>query len=141
MSWLESLYEQFRMYNGNVSDDDVLDYREFSNFELIVYLKNGDRVIHNHMRGTSRYIRTRNYREVPLTEEEWRREFSWRLREKIFAQCLTQTELSSQSGVSQLAISNYLNLKNTPSSYSVEKLARALECTAAELTDFSYLYD
>lgn len=140
MSWLESLLEQFKLFCRQ-SADDVIDYRELSNSELLVYLKNGNRIVYNHMRGTSRYIRPIDPKEKPLTEEEWRFEFSWRLRELMFAQCLTQTELSTRSGVSQVAISTYLNRKSTPSSYSVERLALALWCSPKDLTDFSYLYE
>lgn len=46
---------------------------------------------------------------------------------------MTQSELAQVSGVSRSAISCYESLKRTPDNAAIQKLARALQVTTAQL--------
>ena len=48
----------------------------------------------------------------------------------------SQEELAEKTGISPVMISKYMSEKATPSGHTIHRLARALGCTVAELTDF-----
>ena len=68
-----------------------------------------------------------------LSESEWRKEFAINLKCKMWDACIDQTRLADKTGISQVSISNYLNRKATPSGWTMDRLARALDCNAWEL--------
>lgn len=110
--------------------EDAIEYHENGPFELIVKLNNG-RVI-------SYYDSEQGIRRLPtddsfLTEDECRTEFGIRLYRIMYRKGITQSELSSLTGITQSNISNYITGTKTPSFYTVDKIARALDCSIEEL--------
>lgn len=110
--------------------DDAVEYREKGPFELVVKLSNG-RVISYY--DTEQGIRRLPSDDTHLTEEECREEFGIRLGRVMYYKGVTQSELSEMTGITQSNISNYITGRKTPSFYTVDKIARALDCSIEEL--------
>ena len=64
-----------------------------------------------------------------MSEQQCREEFSIRLKRLMYRQGVTQKELSEETGISEMTISNYMNGKRTPSFYNVDKISKALKCS------------
>lgn len=62
-----------------------------------------------------------------MTEQEYRNEFSKRLKSMIKDEEITQKELSKLTGISEHTISAYITSKSTPSLYHANEIARALK--------------
>ena len=110
--------------------DRAVEYREKGPFELVVKLDDGHVI--------SYYDTEQGIRRLPsddscLTEEECREEFGIRLYRIMYDKGVTQSELSEMTGITQSNISNYITGRKTPSFYTVDKIARALDCSIDEL--------
>ena len=127
-----SLYSNFKRYFPNIAND-VRSHVVSSPDELIVVLKNGDKMFYDDMFKT---IRQLPVCANTMSEEACRREFGIRLRSIMHRKGITQTELSKATGINPISISNYINGKTSPSFYYADKIARALDCT---LEYFRYL--
>lgn len=106
-------------------------YTPLNDYEMIVRLNDGDSILYDCENHT---IRNLPSDAASMSEEQFRREFGHRLRRKMERQGLTQTDLAERTNSSQVAISNYLRGKTTPSAYMVDKIAKALNCSIDELT-------
>lgn len=71
-----------------------------------------------------------------MTEEQFKKEFGFRLRRILEHKGLTQMELSDATGIPQCHISGYINGKHTPSFYIMHKISKALRCS---VDDFRYV--
>lgn len=69
-----------------------------------------------------------------IEEIEWRKNFARRLRRRMEYIGVSQEWLSEKTGISQVTISKYLNVKATPSGYNLERIARALGTSVGSLT-------
>lgn len=128
-----SLLESFKLYNP--SDADVVSWYASGPMELTITMSDGERLIYDHLERGIRVIQ-RTPEEDILPEGRWRVEFGFKLRERMAVKGLTQKDLAEMTGVSVLSINNYVNMKSTPSAYTIMKLANALGCSSTELTDF-----
>ena len=69
-----------------------------------------------------------------MTEQEWRKIFSNRLRRLAYSRGLhNHKKLAERSGLSEVTISRYFNCERTPNTDSIIRLAKALNCTTDEL--------
>jgi transcriptional regulator with XRE-family HTH domain len=69
-----------------------------------------------------------------MTEQEWREEFSDRLRAlKWRRRQWNQKELAEASNLSEMTISNYMNASRTPDILAIINIAIALDCRIDEL--------
>lgn len=71
-----------------------------------------------------------------MSEEEYRIEFSMRLKKIMYRKGWTQDDLSEATGITQAMISRYISRKATPSFYNVDKIAKALGCSTDEFRYF-----
>ena len=88
-------------------------------------------------------IEHKSIRKLPndpdhLTERQYRIEFGRRLRDILSYKGLTQKDLSDITGIPQSTISHYIRGLTTPSSYMLDKIAKALNCST---DDFRYFND
>ena len=113
--------------------DDAIMTADIGHDELLIETRDGDRYIYDDLDKTFRKV-SKDSNDV--TEEEFRREFGYRLRTIMFRRGLTQDELSERSGVSRASISSYMRGKSSPTFYTLRKLARAMGCS---IEDFSYI--
>lgn len=110
--------------------DHAVEYRKKGPFELVVKLDDGNVISYY---DTEQGIRRLPSNDSHLTEEECREEFGIRLYRLMCDKGVTQPELSEMTGITQSNISNYINGRKTPSFYTVDKIARALDCSIEEL--------
>ena len=110
--------------------DHAVEYRKKGPFELVVKLDDGHVISYY---DTEQGIRRLPSDDSRLTEEECREEFGIRLYRLMCDKGVTQPELSEMTGITQSNISNYINGRKTPSFYTVDKIARALDCSIEEL--------
>lgn len=101
--------------------------------EVIIKSKNGERMLYD---GLEHTIRMLPKDSSNMTEDECRKEFGTRLRKIMYRQGVTQDELSEMTGIPQHMISKYINCKNSPSFYKVDKIAKALGCS---IDEFRYI--
>lgn len=74
-----------------------------------------------------------------ITELEWRRLFSERVRHYMQLYDINQKELAESIGVTGAAMSRYLSRKRTPKIDVIVRLASAFACTTDELIMFGYV--
>lgn len=123
------LYEQF-LWHHRYLRDEVDHYEETGMGELTLYFKNGSRVIYDSFEDRCRDL-PKDART--MTEKECNEEFAARLRGVMRRRGCSQRELSERTGFSQSAISKYVTGKTMPSFYSVDRIARALDCSVDDL--------
>lgn len=104
----------------------VVRHKELSSLDVIVELADGTVHLFD---GFERALR-RLPKSTDMTEVEFRKEFGERLYAILFRKGVTQTELSKRTGIQVSLINNYIHGKVTPSSYNLDKIAKALNCSA-----------
>lgn len=107
---------------------------ELSPYELIVETESGYTVLYNDQDGT---LRSLPKDSDDMSEEECRREFKYNFRKLLACSGMSQLELSEATGIPQPVLSNYMNGRNLPGFYNLDKIARALNCS---VEDFRYTY-
>ena len=70
-----------------------------------------------------------------MTEAQFIREFANNLQGELEYSYTSQKELSEMTGITESAISRYVNGERIPSLKNVIKIARALECRVGDLID------
>lgn len=63
-----------------------------------------------------------------LTEDEWRRGFSYFLDRTIMNSGMKRYEVAEESGISAVMLSKYLSCKAAPSTFVTQKIADTLGC-------------
>ena len=71
-----------------------------------------------------------------MTELDWLDAFGDNLVYMMKSSNVTQRELSYFTGLSESAISSYINKRKIPGIKAIINIADALECTVAELIDY-----
>lgn len=76
-----------------------------------------------------------------MTEEKWRELFGFNLKNHLKDARMTQEELAEEMGVTQSAISDYVNGRKLPGVRSILNMAYALSCDTDDLIDFGEMID
>lgn len=111
-----------------------LHVEELSPYELIVETETGYTVLYNDQ---DNMLRNLPKDSNCMSEEECRREFKYQLRKQLSLKDMSQLELSEITGIPQPVLSGYMNGKNLPGFYNLDKIAKALNCSTDE---FRYTY-
>ena len=119
------LVERLEQYYPFISRAAV-EYTQIGPMELLVTLSDGSTVLYDDIDQTFRTL-PRDSRH--MSEQQCREEFSIRLKRLMYRKGVTQKELSEETGISEMTISNYMNGKRTPSFYNVDKISKALKCS------------
>lgn len=127
------MINNFIQFWGGIHGEPVY-AEEISPFELIVETEEGYTVLYNDQDGS---IRSLPKDSNCMTEEECRREFKYNLKKQLALKEMSQLELSEITGIPQPVLSNYMNGKNSPGLYNLDKIAKALNCS---VDDFRYTY-
>lgn len=106
----------------------------YSRNEIVIVFKNGDKRIYEYI---TRKLRDDTFFEdVDMEEEAWKEEFSKRLRNRMWKCGMLRWQLSNKTGISEVMLSRYMNGQAVPSLYNTKKIARALKCPVAHLSEF-----
>lgn len=74
-----------------------------------------------------------------ITEKEWRKIFSKRVRGRMHNLDINQNELADKIGVTPAAISRYLRGSRTPKVDVIVKMSKVLGCSTDHLINFGYV--
>ena len=113
----------------------IVDWYPSGRMEITVMLMDGTKLTYDYLDKTIRFLNNFEDNEL-LSEENWMREFSFRLAKKMRQKRITQEELSETTGLSKPTISKYVNGRSIPNAYIARKIALVLECSVSELIDF-----
>ena len=127
------IFDEF-MNNYPRMASDAIDWYPSGRSEIIIVMGDGSKLIYNG--NTQRFSSVGCTDDIYLTEQEWRRKFAAKLYEKMTDKCISQKELAELLNMSQMTISKYLNARVTPTSYNLDRIARVLDCSIIELTNF-----
>lgn len=95
-------------------------------WEMVVQLSDGRAILYDDLDKTIRNLPRDRYR---MSEDESRSEFGFRLSKLMYRKGITQMELAERAGLTQAQLSKYITGKTTPSFYTVDKIAKALDCS------------
>ena len=126
------MFREFEMRNPVSSP--IVDCYRSGRYEITADFEDGTRAIYNDMRKDFRFINDPRENKH-LNEDQVRREFSIRLRNKMQERGISSQILAERCGLTTAMVSRYLTRKATPSLSTVVKLSRALRCPVYELTD------
>ena len=115
----EYTWKGFAMQYPDLAEQ-VEEIYEGKYFEYIMLLKDGRRISYYELENSVRSLPDND----SLTEEEYKREFSIRLRRIMELKHITQIELSELTGISQACISYYVSGRKLPTFYIVDKIAQ-----------------
>lgn len=132
MSDADSIFRDFET-SFPFTAEKTVEYRPISDFRISVVLNDGSKVIYN--RRSDSIISYQTDTEID-TEEKWRIRFGLCLYDMLREKIVTQKELSSLTGITEQTLSRYIRGHITPSAYNLRKIARALDCSIEELTDY-----
>lgn len=105
-------------------------------FEITVKLSDNTKLIYNDLDKTIQNVTRRDSDGYIMSEDTCRREFVYKLSEKMETRGITQSELADRSGVSTITVNKVLNCRQTPTIYTAYRLANGLNCRLHELIHF-----
>lgn len=126
------IYENLKLYWPFIQDL-AISYEEVSDYEIMATLSDGRIVLYDDF---DHSLRNLPKNSESITDEEFKQEFSSRLRRVMYRKGITQIDLSEMTGISQPRISSYVSGKTFPSFYSIDRIAKALKCST---DDFRYI--
>lgn len=125
------LYDNFKLYFPSI-EEQVYNVKQTGPFDLTIKLQDDTSVLYCDVNHT---IRRLPLSSTNMTEAECRREFGFRLSKILMLKGVTQKELARMTDISQVSLSNYMTGKQSPTFYTVDKIAKALGCS---MEDFRY---
>lgn len=103
-----------------------IEFNYQGDMEMLVTTKSGDRFVYDDFTKT---LRSLPKSSINMSEEECRKEFGERLRKIMNRRGISQDKLSEITGITQASISKYINGTRTPTFFTADKLAKALDCS------------
>ena len=137
--WSENTFRVFEDYYPDYAIR-VIDQKNIGDMETVFVLDDGNKILFNEIGATIRFIRPLPSGQTRLTDEQWLKEFSRRVKKKMRLRGLTQTDLAEKLDISIVTTNRYVNGKRKPDYLLLQDLANILKCNINEITDFWYLY-
>jgi DNA-binding Xre family transcriptional regulator len=125
----ETMFEKFELYYPDVADN-VVEYEDTSKTTLRLYFDDGSVYSYHFISNDLRKIK-----DYDKTEESCRYQIAMRLKDLMANKGYDQKELAEKSGLSEAAISHYINQKRTLNYNTARLLAIALDCSVADFID------
>ena len=130
------LFQYARMCDSRISEDDVEEYVEINEWDLLIIFRDGRRFIYDRF--------TKAYKEIyydsvnDITEEQEKRELAYRIRSLMGRRWINQDELAEMVDTSQIMISRYVRGETVPSAIMLRKIAKALRYSMDDFFDRDY---
>lgn len=130
----EPVLKSFKMHYPELYEQ-MVDWHPSAHLQIAIKLNNGKYITYDlidDLIGTTYdpYASTDR-----LDEDMWKDNFAKRLTNRMRTGCISQSILSDLTGISMVTLSKYMNGRAIPSGYNLDRIARALKCSIAELTD------
>lgn len=126
---LNFIYDNFEAYHSGFASHAV-EYFEKNEDELIIRLDDGRMMSYYDPERTIRFLHSDPYN---MTELEFRKEFSRRLRRMMWKKGINQMTLAEEADISEVSLSHYMTGKTTPSFYVIDRIAKVLDCSTDDL--------
>lgn len=127
------LWQYVTMVDPFATKNEIAEIKELNEWDLLIVFHSGRKVILDRFTGYHKNIFYKSITE--LTEEQEKREFSYRLRSLMGRKGITQDQLADMINISRVSISRYVRGEVTPSVIVAREIAKALGCS---LDDFFY---
>lgn len=128
------IVNEIGIYDSDLANR-ICDWYPSGDFEVVLILDDGSKVQYEGLNHTYRWLPEYVERsESLLTEEEYRREFAYKLNRLMESNGYGQADLAKATGISQSAISKYTRGDALPGYYNLMKFSHALNCSVSELT-------
>lgn len=115
----------------------VCDWYPAGEYEVVLVLDDGSKVQYEGLNHTYRWLREHaEQSDGLLTEDEYKREFSYKFNRLMEANGHGQRSLAEATGISQSAISKYVRGEALPGYYNLMKFSHAFNCPVSELTTY-----
>nr|WP_296955285.1 helix-turn-helix transcriptional regulator [uncultured Mediterraneibacter sp.] len=111
--------------------DEIAKWYPCGRYEICIELKNGRKYIYDMIERFPRPV-SDDISSV-RSEEEWRKNFSIKLRKRLSEVSMDQEELSERANLSRITVSKYVRGISTPSAYNLLKIATVLRSPLSEL--------
>lgn len=131
-------YELFLMYYPG-KERTITDQINIGDNEYMFYINDGRRVRFDAVEHTMSYIKYKDNLTYEELDTIWINEFSRKLKKKLKLNRFTQKDFANEIGVTERTIHNYINGKSIPDYLILRRIARILDCTIEDLTNFDYL--
>lgn len=125
----ENMYRNFGLDYPRLASN-AISYEPFDEFQIIINLKNGERILYDDLDSSIEYI------EKETSEDIWKRRFAKVMNRRIRLSGMDRDKLSEKTGISKCMISRYSNGKSMPSIYTVSKIADVLGCSINDFLRF-----
>lgn len=135
----EQVLKMFCMMFPCYEETGIESYEFIDDMEYIFHIADGSRVIYDDISKFARYLPPRQLCINEVTEEEWKQEFSRKLKKKISFKGTTLKVISENTGIPYRTLMRYSTGERVPDIFSVKKIARELNCDVVKLTNFDYL--
>ena len=130
------LFQYARMCDPFITEDDVAEYREINEWDLLITFKDGRQFIYDRFTNTHKNL---HYDTIcDLTDEQEKREFAYRLRSLMGRKFITQEQLAEMLGTTQAMISRYVRGEVIPSAIVLRKIAKTIGCSMDDFFDRDY---
>lgn len=130
------LYQYARMCDPFITPEEVEDYIEVNEWDLIIKFKDGRQFIYDRFTNTHKNLYYNNINE--LTDKQEKKEFAYRLRSLMGRRWVTQEQLANDINVSRPMISKYVRGEAIPSAIVLRKIAKVLNCSMDDFFDRDY---
>lgn len=131
-NYWKPVYEAFCQDYSRLAEE-MIDWYPSAQMEITVKIQGGKKYAYDFMTRQAYLVCDQNDDSTDISEEEWREMFARNLNKKMRNVTMTQDRLAEKVGISQVAISKYVNGLATPSSLNLIKIAKALQCSIHEL--------
>lgn len=132
----DDVCRMFMMMHAKTGTE-IVDYECIGDFEYRFDMSDGAKLMFDELDKTCCMVKTHS--SNALTEEEWLKEFSRKLKRKVRLAGTTLKDISAQTGIPYTTIKRYANGIHIPNAMTINQIAKALNCDVAELVDFDYL--
>ena len=132
--------EYFMNQHPMIKEEEIESYMYVSPYDIFIKFKDGRKYIYDQTRN---YLRPILYKHYELTEEEFKKEFSIRLRSYMRRHYITQEDMAKRIGTGQTMLYRYCNGLVLPSIYKMQLIANVLGYPLESFfyIDIDYVYN
>ena len=120
----KSNIEYFLNHHPIINEDEIESYMYVSPYDVFIKFRDGRKYIYEQLEN---YLRPVYFKNNMITEEQFKKEFSYRLRTYMNRHYVSQEEMAKQIGTSQTMLYRYCNGLVLPSIYKIQLIANVLK--------------
>ena len=115
--------------------EEMVDWYPSAHLEITVKLRDGRKLTYELVGDYITFIKDGACDSEDIDEYLWRENFGMCLSGKMRKLGVSRDRLAEMTGISTVMLSKYMNGKAVPGGYNIYRMAKALNCSVAELTN------